>query len=96
MEEIRKYLLVEKSKIEEAKRKTELKQAVPAKPGKKKKPLPPEKDPYQRDKIVVGSTVKMIETKQAGTVEEIKGHLLTVVFGFMRLKVEREKLMWVK
>ena len=96
LEEIRKYLLVEKSKIEEAKRKVELKQAVPVKPGKKKKPLPPEKDPYQRDKIVVGSTVKMIETKQSGTVEEIKGHILTVVFGFMRLKVEREKLMFVK
>jgi DNA mismatch repair protein MutS2 len=43
----------------------------------------------------VGSTVKMIETRQSGTVEEIKGHLLTVTFGFMRLKVEREKLMWI-
>ena len=52
-------------------------------------------DNYQRDKIVVGSTVKMIETRQSGTVEEIKGHLLTVTFGFMRLKVEREKLMWI-
>jgi DNA mismatch repair protein MutS2 len=52
-------------------------------------------DTYQRDKIVVGSTVKIIETRQNGTVEEIKGHLLTVAFGFMRLKIEREKLMWV-
>jgi DNA mismatch repair protein MutS2 len=98
LEDIRKYLLVEKSKIEEAKRKDELvKQAgVPVKKPKKQKPGVVEKDPYQRDKIVLGSTVKMIETKQSGTVEEIKGHLLTVVFGFMRLKVEREKLMWVK
>ncbi|MBI3240590.1 MAG: DNA mismatch repair protein MutS, partial [Flavobacteriia bacterium] len=98
LDDIRKYLLVEKSKIEEAKRKDELvKQAgVPVKKPKKQKPGVVEKDPYQRDKIVLGSTVKMIETKQSGTVEEIKGHLLTVVFGFMRLKVEREKLMWVK
>jgi DNA mismatch repair protein MutS2 len=95
MDEVRKYLLVEKSKIEEAKRADELKKAVPVKPAKKKKTPQPEKDPYQRDKIVVGSTVKMIETRQSGTVEEIKGHLLTVTFGFMRLKVEREKLMWV-
>ena len=97
LEEIRKYLLVEKSKTEEAKRKVELKSAVntPQKPSKKKKEPEPEKDPHHREKIVVGSTVKMIETKQTGTVEEIKGHLLTVTFGFMRLKVEREKLMWV-
>ncbi|ASS49746.1 MAG: DNA mismatch repair protein MutS [Candidatus Fluviicola riflensis] len=98
LEDVKKYLLVEKSKIEESKRKDELvKQAgIPVKKPKKQKPGVPEKDPYQRDKIVLGSTVKMIETKQSGTVEEIKGHLLTVVFGFMRLKVEREKLMWVK
>lgn len=98
LEDIRKYLLVEKSKIEETKRKEELmaKAGIPVKKPKKKKNAEPEKDPYQRDKIVVGSTVKMIETKQNGTVEEIKGHLLTVTFGFMRLKVEREKLMWVK
>lgn len=99
MEDVRKYLMVEKAKIEESKRKEELVKSVgiPVKPKtKKKKPTEPEKDPHHREKIVVGSTVKMIETKQTGTVEEIKGHLLTVVFGFMRLKVEREKLMWVK
>lgn len=97
LEDVRKYLMIEKAKIEEAKRKVELmKPIVPSKTAKKKKTHKPEEDPYQRDKIVVGSTVKMIETKQSGTVEEIKGALLTVVFGFMRLKVEREKLMWVK
>lgn len=96
MEDVRKYLMVEKSKIEETKRKVELMQQKPQKPvAKKRKTQKPQEDIYQRDKIVVGSTVKMIETKQSGTVEEIKGHLLTVVFGFMRLKVEREKLMWI-
>lgn len=97
LEDVRKYLMIEKAKIEEAKRKVELMKPVTlSKTAKKKKNIKPEEDPYQRDKIVIGSTVKMIETKQAGTVEEIKGALLTVVFGFMRLKVEREKLMWVK
>lgn len=98
LEDVRKYLMVEKSKIEETKRKEELVKAagIPVKKPKKAKNAAPEKDPYDRDRIAVGSTVKMIETKQAGTVEEIKGHLLTVTFGFMRLKVEREKLMWVK
>jgi DNA mismatch repair protein MutS2 len=94
-EDVRKYLLVEKSKIEESKRKLELVKAA-AQPIKKvKKPIP-QVDTDQRDKIVVGSIVKMIETRQSGTVEEINRHLITVTFGFMRLKVEREKLMWVK
>lgn len=96
-EELRTYLMVEKTKIEEAKRKQELMNQPIKKLSKKPtKRQIPEKDPYQRDKIVVGSTVKMIETKQSGTVEEIKGHLLTVTFGFMRLKIEREKLMWIR
>ena len=94
-EDVRKYLLVEKSKIEESKRKLELMSAATQPIKKVKKPIPLV-DTYQRDKIVVGSTVKMIETKQNGTVEEINRHLITVTFGFMRLKVEREKLMWVK
>jgi len=94
-EDVRKYLLVEKSKIEESKRKLELISAA-AQPIKKVKKTIPQVDTYQWDKIVVGSTVKMIETRQSGTVEEINRHLITVTFGFMRLKVEREKLMWVK
>jgi len=94
-EDVRKYLLVEKSKIEESKRKLELISAA-AQPIKKVKKIIPQVDTYQRDKIVIGSTVKMIETRQSGTVEEINRHLITVTFGFMRLKVEREKLMWVQ
>jgi DNA mismatch repair protein MutS2 len=94
-EDVRKYLLVEKSKIEESKRKLELISAA-AQLIKKVKKTIPQVDTYQRDKIVVGSTVKMIETRQSGTVEEINRHLITVTFGFMRLKVEREKLMWVQ
>ncbi len=95
IEEVRKYLMVEKAKIDEAKRKVELMKPTIAKPIRKNAKKVIVVDNYQRDKIVVGSTVKMIETRQSGTVEEIKGHLLTVTFGFMRLKVEREKLMWI-
>lgn len=125
MEDVKKYLMIEKARIEEAKRKTELvklnKAGAVSNPGshqkqkalsegkgvseeikqpkpkaKKRNTQKPQQDPYQQDKIVVGSTVKMIETKQSGTVEEINGPILTVAFGFMRLKVVREKLMFVK
>lgn len=97
LEDVRKYLMVEKAKIEEAKRKAELMAQKPVKPtAKKRKTQQPEQDPYQRDKINIGSTVKLIETKQSGVVEDIKGHQLTIAFGNMRVKVEREKLMWIK
>ncbi|TXI85891.1 MAG: DNA mismatch repair protein MutS [Crocinitomicaceae bacterium] len=96
MEEIKKYLAVERGKIEQTKLAEKLKAEVNAKNPKKVKPTKREVDLYQRDKIVLGSVVKLIETKQSGTVEEVSGNQLTVTFGFMRLKVEREKLMWIK
>jgi DNA mismatch repair protein MutS2 len=97
LEEIRKYIALEKGKTEDIKRKEKLKTAVTKTivVAKKKKPVV-EKDEFQQSKIVVGSTVKLIATKKTGTVEEITGNVMTVEFGFLRMKVEREKLMWVK
>jgi DNA mismatch repair protein MutS2 len=95
-DEIKKYLAVEKAKIEDAKLVEKLKSEVAAKNPKKQKTARPEQDPHQRHKIQIGSTVKLIATKQAGTVESMDGDNLTVTFGFLRMKVEKEKLMWVK
>lgn len=94
LDELRQFIALEKGKTEDSKRIEKLKAAV-VKPKKKKKPAV-EKDDYQQAKIVVGSTVKLISTKQSGTVEEVNGNQITVEFGFMRMKVEREKLMWIK
>lgn len=94
LDELRQFIALEKGKTEDSKRIEKLKAAV-AKPKKKKKPVV-EKDDYQQAKIVVGSTVKLISTKQSGTVEEVSGNQITVEFGFMRMKVEREKLLWIK
>lgn len=98
LEEMRKYLMLEKSKREEVKLKEKLKMEAsrPAPKKVKNNKKKEEVDPYQQDKIVLGSSVKLIETKQNGTVEEIKGSQLTVSFGFLRMKVEREKLMFLK
>jgi DNA mismatch repair protein MutS2 len=38
----------------------------------------------------------LISTKQSGTVEAMDGENVTVTFGFLRMKVEKDKLMWVK
>lgn len=96
MEEVKKYLAVEKSKIEEQHRTEKLKaQALSQKP-KKKKVQKPEEDQHQRHKINIGSTVRLIATKQNGTVENIDGDIVSVSFGFLRMKVEKEKLSWIK
>lgn len=96
IDEVTKYISVEKSKIEEAKRIVLLKAKAPIQKNNTKRPEKPTADPHQRAKIVIGSTVKLIETKQTGTVESIVGDTITVVFGFIRMKVEREKLIWLK
>lgn len=95
MEEVRKYLAVEKSKIELAKKEAKEK-ALKAKNAPKRKKKKPEQDQYQRDKIVVGSKVKLIATKQSGIVEEVSKDNIVVTFGFARMKVTREKLMWIQ
>lgn len=95
LEDVKKYLAVEKGKKEEHKKAERLKKLEAFK-SKKPKKIKPELDEYQRHRIIVGSTVKMIATKQSGTVEEIKDDSVTVTFGFARMKVERNKLMWIK
>ena len=91
MNEIGKYLAVEKSKEVE----TQKKKVAQAKKAKPKK-IAPEKDNHERHKIVVGSMVKLIATRQTGTVETVDGDNIAVLFGFMRMKVERSKLSFVK
>lgn len=94
LQEVKKYLAMEKAKLETAKNDERLVQA--AKKAKKKPTNRPKKDPYQQAKIKLGSTVKMISTKQTGKVEEINDKEVTVSFGFMRLKVSKDKLLWVE
>lgn len=93
LEEVRKYLAVEKTKLEEVKEITRKKKEVQQKRSLKKQKNVP--DQFQRERIKVGSTVKLISTRQNGQVEEIKGENLVVTFGFARMKVTLDKLMWV-
>lgn len=92
--DIRKFIAMEKSKILEEDRLK--KEKSKQKPVNKKKRTKPKSDQYQRAKIKVGSNVKLIATKQSGVVEEISGENVIVTFGFARMKVKRDKLMWLK
>jgi hypothetical protein len=95
IEELRTFLRMEKSKTE-IKIQQE-KEKIPVKVSQKKqKKIEVVVDQYQQDKIIVGSLVQLISTKQKGTVESINGKQLTVTFDNLRLKVEREKLQFLK
>ena len=97
LEEVRKFLAMERTKAEEIKNAEKLKAAAAQSTnGKKKKRPEKEKDPYNRAKIKVGSKVKLVATKQSGTVEEISGKTMIVTFGFARMKVEMNKLEWIQ
>lgn len=95
--EVNKYLAVERTKIDSAiQSKKEKERKAAAKPSAKRKKVQAERDKFQRHKIKINSKVKLISTKQVGVVEEISGNNITVAFGFMRMKVDRDKLMWVE
>lgn len=95
LEDIRKYLAIEKAKIDGLKLKQEaLKKPSNSKKQPSKRPLK-KSDEYQRHKIQLGSKVKLIATKQVGTVEDISENNVTVSFGFARMKVDKDKLMWI-
>ena len=89
LEEVRKYLAMEKAKFDEERKTKNLKEKTKAKKertAKRKADL---------SKIEVGCTVKLRTGKQRGTVLEIEGKTATVAFGFMKTKVDLSKLDYV-
>ncbi|NRA10642.1 MAG: DNA mismatch repair protein MutS [Crocinitomicaceae bacterium] len=93
LDEVKKYLAVERTKAEDLKNALKEAAASPKKKGQKKgKPV---HDNFNRDKIKLGSKVKVISTKQSGTVEDISGTTIVVTFGFARMKVKLDKLQWI-
>ena len=89
-EEIKNYLLLEKSK-------NSIKQSSFNKKtsSKKKKILNSEfikTKNLEQEKIKTGSLVQLLSSNRNGTVESIKGEVVTVIFGNARMKVSRDKL----
>ncbi len=96
LEEIHKYISIEKTKIEDAKIVERIKKEASGKIKPKKAKVKPTVNPLNHDKIKEGSKVKMVDSKQSGIVEAINGKNVTVVFGALRVKVELNKLMWIQ
>jgi DNA mismatch repair protein MutS2 len=92
LQDVKKYIAVEKAKIESEKKEDILKERSKKKTKKSTKKA----TQYHQDKIKEGSTVKMISTKQKGEVEQVERNDITVTFGFARMKVKRDSLIWIK
>lgn len=90
LEDIRKYLAVEKTRIADAEKAEALKRKAEAKKAPKKiKP--------KHELIQVGSTVRLTRGgKQRGTVLELDGDKATVAFGMFKTKVNVTDLVYIK
>jgi DNA mismatch repair protein MutS2 len=90
LDELKKYVVVEKTKIdEERKQKTILKKI--GQKGQEK-----EKKQAHRDRIKTGSLVRMVNTKQTGAVLEIENGQAIVAFGVFKTKLDLGKLEFIQ
>lgn len=90
MDEIRKYLAVEKTKLDDATKKTHLKEKTKAKKQKRNQLK------NNIESITLGCTVKLTNGREKGTVMELNNGTATVAFGVFKTKVEVSKLEFVK
>jgi DNA mismatch repair protein MutS2 len=92
LEEIRKFLAIEKSKLVKKKELAKVKKEEPItvpKPRPKEKKEVPKTPPKP---VVVGSNVRMMNGSNKGEVIEIKGKEATVMFGIFKTKVKASEL----
>lgn len=90
IEDLRKYLSMEATKLAE---RAEAKARKKAAEDKRRKSS---RTKQHLDRIAVGSTVRLKEGRQRGEVLDIKGARATVAFGEFRTRVELEDLVWVR
>lgn len=90
MEEVRKYIVVEKTKIEEERKAKSIKKKVQQKKQSEDDSL------RHRELIKVGSLVRLSGTKQTGEVLEMDEDELIVAFGVFRTRVSRNQLEFIR
>jgi DNA mismatch repair protein MutS2 len=91
-DDVKKYISVERAKIDDAKKQEKLKQKVAAK--KKGNQVPKPKN--GQENIKVGSTVRLQNSKQIGTVIELDGKKAVVAFGVFKTNIDISKIVFVK
>jgi DNA mismatch repair protein MutS2 len=92
MEEIRNYMKLEKSKtevkIQQEKTEIQKKKVTVAKQRKQEE--------LNQHLIKIGSSVQILGTNRIGIVDKVKEKHMEVIFGNAKIKVEREKLRFLK
>lgn len=97
LKDFKEYLTRERTKIEEGKKAAKLKEQEKVKRKKAKEVAHAKrnKPKHHRDRIKVGSVVKLLSTKQQGTVVKLAGTKASVAFNFMKMTVELDQLSWI-
>ena len=90
LDEVKKYLAMEKTKIDE-----ERKQRAIQKKITKEKEVTSTKE-RRKEAIKVGSLVRLLNTKQTGTVLDMEKNQATVAIGVFKTKVDVDKLEWIR
>jgi hypothetical protein len=92
LEEIKNFMKLEKSKTEvKIQQQKAEKQSPKVTVAKQKK-----QESLNQHLIIVGSSVQILGTNRIGIVDKIKEKHLEVIFGNALIKVEREKLRFLK
>jgi DNA mismatch repair protein MutS2 len=90
LDDVKKYIAMEKTKIDEERREKSLKKKV----HKQKEET--EQKQKRTESIKVGSLVKLENTKQTGTVIDLEKGQATVAIGVFKTKVDVQKLEFIK
>ncbi|MFN8698921.1 MAG: MutS2/Smr-associated SH3 domain-containing protein, partial [Flavobacteriales bacterium] len=90
LEDVKKYIVVEKTKIDEERKAKSMKKKAEKKKDEQVREI------RHRELIKPGSLVRLTGTKQTGTVLELSGEEAVVAFGVFRTTTELNKLEFIR
>ena len=90
LEELKKFIAVEKTEREESRKKKRVLTESKVKTAIKEKVI------QDRKKMIAGATVRLEKTQQIGEILEVIGETATVAFGVFKTKVELGKLLLIR
>ncbi|MEN9942243.1 MAG: hypothetical protein RLZZ91_244 [Bacteroidota bacterium] len=90
LEELKKFVAVEKTEREESRKKKKVLTESKAKKATREKVI------QDRKKMIPGATVRLEKTQQVGEILEVIGEIATVAFGVFKTKVELGKLLLIR
>jgi DNA mismatch repair protein MutS2 len=90
LEEIKKYVAMEKTKVEEERRNKSIRKKVELQKDKVVQEV------RRKEAIKIGTLVRLVNSKQTGEVMDIDGQKATVAFGVFKTIVDLGKLDFIR